>query len=135
MQISDCSKGSVEVDSGGYANISQGTYEGRRVAIKVVRVYFTNDLDVIRGVSALLVSYIFAQMNESQRFCRESVAWKHLRHPNILPLLGVTVNGHRFAMVSEWMEYGNINEFVRKDHRANRTELVRMIIGPRQEPD
>jgi hypothetical protein len=28
-------------------------------------------------------------------------------------------------MVSEWMEHGNINEFVEKDPRANRTKLVR----------
>jgi len=59
-----------------------------------------------------------------QRFCREGVAWKHLRHPNILPLIGVTVNNQRFAMVSAWMENGNINEFVGKDRHVNRIELV-----------
>jgi len=65
-------------------------------------------------------------MNVLQRFCREGVAWKHLRHPNILPLLGVTVNEHRLAMVSEWMENENINKFVEKDRYVNRTELVRV---------
>jgi serine/threonine protein kinase len=64
-------------------------------------------------------------MNALQRFCREGVAWKHLRHPNILPLLGVTISGTRFAMVSKWMENGNINEFVEKNRHANRIELVR----------
>jgi hypothetical protein len=39
-------------------------------------------------------------------------------------LLGVTVSERRFAMVSEWMEYGNINEFVEKDRHVNRIELV-----------
>ena len=63
-------------------------------------------------------------MNALQRFCREGVAWKHLRHPNILPLLGVTVSGYRLAMVSEWMEHGNINEFIERDRHVNRTELV-----------
>ena len=53
MHIPDCSEGSVEVESGGFADVSQGTYEGRRVAIKVVRVYITSDLDAIRSVSAL----------------------------------------------------------------------------------
>ena len=51
MHIPDCSEGSVEVESGGFADVSQGTYEGRRVAIKIVRVYATSDLDVIRSVS------------------------------------------------------------------------------------
>jgi len=63
-----------------------------------------------------------------QRFCREGVAWKHLRHPNILPLIGVTVSNQRFAMVSVWMENGNINEFVGKDQHVNRIELVRVAL-------
>ena len=59
-----------------------------------------------------------------QRFCREGVAWKHLRHPNILPLIGVTMDSQQFAMISAWMENGNINEFVGKDQHVNRIELV-----------
>ena len=50
--------------------------------------------------------------------------WKHLKHENILPALSVTLSEYRFAMVSEWMENGNINEFIRKDQHANGTELV-----------
>ena len=53
MHIPDCSKDSVEVECGGYANVSQSTYEGRQVAIKAVRVYITSDLDVILSVSLL----------------------------------------------------------------------------------
>ena len=56
MHIPDCSEGSVEVESGGFADVSQGTYKGRRVAIKVVRAYVTSDLDVIRSVSASPIS-------------------------------------------------------------------------------
>jgi len=51
MHIPDCSEDSVGVESGGFADVSQGTYQGRRVAIKVVRTYITSDLDVIRSVS------------------------------------------------------------------------------------
>lgn len=50
--------------------------------------------------------------------------WKHLKHPNVLPLLGATVSGYQFAMVSEWMENGNINEFIKRDRQANAIELV-----------
>jgi len=64
-------------------------------------------------------------MDQFQRFCREGIAWRHLRHPNILPLLGVTVSEHRFALVSEWMENGNVNEFIERDRHVNRAELVR----------
>ena len=39
-------------------------------------------------------------------------------------MLGVTVSERRFAMISEWMENGNINEFIRKGKYVNRTKLV-----------
>ena len=123
MHIPDCSEGSVEVECGGFANVSQSTYEGRRVAVKVVRVYVISDLEVILSVSSTrVVAHVC--LNGLQRFCREGVAWKHLRHPNILPLLGVTVSEHRFALVSEWMENGNINEFIARDRHVSRAELV-----------
>jgi len=64
-------------------------------------------------------------INGLQRFCREGVAWKHLQHPNILPLLGVSLNEHRLALVSEWMENGNINKFIEGNQHVNRSELVR----------
>ena len=43
----------------------------------------------------------------------------------MLPLLGVTMWDYRFAMVSEWMENGNINRFVKKHKDTNRFDLVR----------
>lgn len=56
-------------------------------------------------------------------FYKELITWKALGHPNLLPLLGVAV-GDRFALVSEWMENGNINQFVASHQGANRFELV-----------
>jgi len=53
------------------------------------------------------------------------VTWNALRHPNVLPLLGVTMGNSEFAMVSEWMTNGNINEFIKAHGDANRLELVR----------
>ena len=48
-----------------------------------------------------------------------------MQHPNILPLLGVTMTGNRFVMVSEWMKNGNIIDFL-KNKDTNRLELVRL---------
>ena len=53
MHVPDCSEGSIEVECGGFANVSQGMYEGRQVAIKVVRMYVTSDMDIILSVSLL----------------------------------------------------------------------------------
>jgi hypothetical protein len=52
------------------------------------------------------------------------VTWKVLCHPNVLPLLGVTTHDSQFAMVSEWMVNGNINEFIKANRDVNRFELV-----------
>jgi hypothetical protein len=52
------------------------------------------------------------------------VTWSSLRHPNVLPLLGVTMGEKRFVMVSEWMPNGSINEFVKVYMTADRLKLV-----------
>ena len=48
-----------------------------------------------------------------------------LHHPNVLPLLGVTMTENQFAMVFERAENGNINEFLKAHHDADRVDLVR----------
>ena len=51
--------------------------------------------------------------------------WKVLHHPNVLPLIGVTMTDNRLAMVTEWMVNGNINEFVKANKDVDRLRLVR----------
>ena len=60
------------------------------------------------------------------------MTWKTLRHPNVLPLLGVmmTENPRRLVVVSKWMENGNINEFLKARPDANRLGLVCFLFGP-----
>ena len=64
--------------------------------------------------------------------------WRFLRHSNILPLLGVLMSENRFAMVSEWMSNGNINEFVKAHPKVNRLQLVRppfaTLLSPFRQP-
>jgi hypothetical protein len=52
------------------------------------------------------------------------VTWKALRHPNVLPLIGVMMSETQFATISDWMVNGNINDFVRAHPDVNRLELV-----------
>lgn len=58
------------------------------------------------------------------------MTWKALRHPNVLPLLGVMMTETQFAMVSEWMTNGNIRQFVEAHQDVNRFELVRFSSCP-----
>ena len=64
-----------------------------------------------------------------QRYCKEVVTWKTLRHPNVLPLVGVTMSENQFAMVSDWMSNGNINEFLGANPDADRLKLVSGIVS------
>ena len=59
-----------------------------------------------------------------QRFCKEVMTWKGLRHQNVLSLLGVMISGNQLMMASEWMANGNLNEFVKTHRDANRFKLV-----------
>ena len=59
-----------------------------------------------------------------QMFCKEVVGWKSLCHPNVLPLLGATMGGTDFVIVSKWMTNGTITRFVNAHKDANRLELV-----------
>ena len=56
------------------------------------------------------------------------MTWNTLRHTNVLALVGVTMTESRFVMVSEWMENGNMNTFVKKNANANRLDLVRFLL-------
>ena len=53
--------------------------------------------------------------------------WRFLRHSNVLPLMGALMSGNWFAMVSEWMPNGNINQYIKARPEVNRLRLVRPL--------
>jgi len=58
----------------------------------------------------------------TQTFCREAVVWKHLTHPNVLPLLGVTIGPYQ--LISKWVSGGNLLGYVQKHPDADKLRLV-----------
>ena len=101
-----------------------GEHQGCNVAVKVLKIYSTSNLSKITKVCDPQTLPAARLIVIAQRFCKEVVTWKSLRHPNVLPLLGVTMSSKHFAMVSVWMVNGNINEFIKSNQDANRFELV-----------
>jgi len=51
--------------------------------------------------------------------------WKHLEHPNVLPLLGVTLTP--FQLVSNWMPGGDLLGYINKHSDADRLGLVGVL--------
>ena len=48
--------------------------------------------------------------------------WKHMRHQNIVPFIGVTQDPLQF--VSEWMPNGTLTEYLSQNPGASRVDLV-----------
>jgi len=57
-----------------------------------------------------------------QTFCQEAVIWKRLTHPNVLPLLGVTITP--LQLISNWISGGNLPEYIQKHPDADLLGLV-----------
>ena len=50
--------------------------------------------------------------------------WKRLSDPNTLPLIGAYMDGPELVMVSEWMDNGNIKQYLERNSRVNKPALV-----------
>jgi len=117
------------VASGGFADVRRGTYMGRFVAVKTVKIPEEGDFLRIRKVSINGDFFVIRNVVSTvllQQFCKEVILWNMISHPNVLKLAGVRgdMEKGQFITVSEWMEHGNIMQFTRKNH-VNRLELVR----------
>ena len=94
------------------------------VAVKRLRMN-DGDLDIIFKVPSICLT-LHHHSTSTQYLCREIIAWKHLSHPNILPLKGVSVSVDppHFSILSEWMPNGNVMKYARSNPEANRLGLV-----------
>lgn len=52
--------------------------------------------------------------SSSQAFCREALLWQHLKHPFVLPFLGIDseIFSPFLCMVSPWMQHGTILNYL-----------------------
>ncbi|KAF9779311.1 CNH domain-containing protein [Thelephora terrestris] len=92
------------VASGGFSDVWEGTYDGKKVCIKRLRI-----------------TQQTRQVIE-KAFCKEAVMWKRLKHPNIVGFIGVMRNPLR--LVSEWMPKGTLTEYLSENPGANRIGLL-----------
>ena len=108
---------------GGFADVSDGEYQGHTVAIKHLKTS-KGGSDRVFKVFSITVTGRHCSVS-SQRLCREIIAWKHISHPNILPLIGFSIpaNSHCFRILTEWMPNGNIMQYARCHPAANCLQL------------
>ena len=120
---------------GGSAKVWTGKHNGQKVAIKVLKFYQSDDTIKKRERTKLRHPVLAGhpRCNDVdhpivQQFCKEVVIWKNLSHPNILPFIGAALatepNSEKYEIVSEFMENGNIINFMERNQDVNRLELV-----------
>ncbi|KIM72464.1 hypothetical protein PILCRDRAFT_829732 [Piloderma croceum F 1598] len=95
---------------GGYADVYKGDYHGSGMALKVLRIFGRpEDRDRFH-----------------EKFYGEALVWRRLRHPNVLPFLGICADVFkpRLAMVSPYMENGNVNMYLKEYANADRVQMI-----------
>ncbi|KAJ7279092.1 kinase-like domain-containing protein, partial [Mycena rebaudengoi] len=99
---------------GGFANVYRGYYNGKPVALKLLRQF-------VRGEELRTIRL---------RFCREALVWQNLHHPHILPLIGIDRDtfSHSLCMVSPWMAYGTVLQYLNEHGRSNVDKLLFEVV-------
>jgi len=78
---------------------------------------------------------VYHRQQNPQAFCQEAVIWKRLSHPNIVPLLGITLAPPQ--LVSEWIPGGDLLHYIKAHPDVDRLELVGahpIVLLPRLPP-
>ncbi|KAE9393757.1 TPR-like protein [Gymnopus androsaceus JB14] len=92
------------VAGGGFADVYLGlTADGKVVCLKVLRLIISQD----DGYRARI----------RKKFYQEALVWRQLKHPNILPLLGVSTElfTPSFCLVSPWMMNKDIITYIKNN--------------------
>ncbi|KAJ8083236.1 hypothetical protein PM082_009108 [Marasmius tenuissimus] len=98
--------GEFPVAAGGFGDVWKGTIgdSSELVCLKVVKVYLKSDLQKL-----------------SNEYLREAILWRQMKHPNVLPFLGLyeLEQTQQLCLISPWMEEGNLVEFLKSRERED----------------
>ncbi|KIK64874.1 hypothetical protein GYMLUDRAFT_403808 [Collybiopsis luxurians FD-317 M1] len=101
------------IRGGGFADIWRGTMQSNQsVCLKVLRLILEPDQEVREKIR--------------KQFIHEALVWRQLKHPNILPLLGVNAQLFypSFCLVSPWMENQDIIPYLKKNPAHSRHDVI-----------
>ena len=90
--------------------------------LKMAHMAHKRQLEYVVDAAA---SFVRHHRRNQQVFCQEAVMWRYLTHPNIVPLLGVSIVP--FQLISKWMPGGDLPGYIQKNPSADRLELVGCI--------
>ncbi|EJD36944.1 kinase-like protein [Auricularia subglabra TFB-10046 SS5] len=91
---------------GGHATILRGTLSGAQVALKLPHLLSTVQRELLR---------------------RELKSWRRVRHPHVLPLLGIYDDGLQLGLMTMWLVNGHLLRYIRENDKANVNRLIREV--------
>ncbi|KAG9075680.1 hypothetical protein FS749_012632, partial [Ceratobasidium sp. UAMH 11750] len=98
---------------GGFSDVYLGKlYDGTPVAVKTI--FILSDAQD-------------QERKHLKRTARELYTWSKCKHPNIVRLLGLAEFRDQIAMVSPWMENGDLRTYIKRCPSVNRFELCIQI--------
>ncbi|KAF8596165.1 kinase-like protein [Ceratobasidium sp. AG-I] len=99
---------SIATAGGSFGDVWQGMLlNGDKVAVKCLR-FTTIVEDRPKGLKRLM---------------RETYIWSKAKHINVQQLMGIVMFNGRLGMVSVWREYGNIQDYIRRNPGVDRHQL------------
>lgn len=100
------------VATGSFARVYRAVHKdtGQIVALKVLRKRFCDD------------------PQQTEQFHREGEMGRTLRHPNIVPIYEVASRGRDHFLVMEFVEGGNLRDFIKIRKKVDPAEATRLLI-------
>ncbi|KAK7007550.1 kinase-like protein [Favolaschia claudopus] len=96
--------------AGGFGEVYRAFHGGKCIALKRLRTFTSESGNAKR-----------------MKFCREALIWQGLRHPFVLPFLGIDRHSFpsSFCMASPWLKHGTILRFLAD---RGRTDIHRLTL-------
>lgn len=82
------------LEEGSFGQIRTVIWRGTKVAMKTIKASLN------------------AEPTARKEFLKELSIWNHLRHPNIVQFLGAVTRGNELAIVTEYLEKGNLEKMI-----------------------
>ncbi|KAL0569149.1 Rho guanine nucleotide exchange factor [Marasmius crinis-equi] len=98
--------GKYPINSGGFGEVWKGVIgdSSQHVCLKIVKIYYDSNIEQL-----------------AKQCLREAILWRQMKHPNVLPFLGVYKLEHdrQLCLISPWMEHGNLVQYLKTTPREN----------------
>ncbi|KAK1217181.1 hypothetical protein PQX77_020189 [Marasmius sp. AFHP31] len=92
--------GEHPITAGGFGDVWKGVVGASNeiVCLKIMKVYLNSD-----------------RVQLSKEYLREAILWRQMKHPNLLPCLGIyeLEDSHQLCLISPWMENGNLVQYLK----------------------